>query len=466
MKSIFLFVFLTTATILNAQTFDVDTLLYNGSVQNHINLVILGDGYQESDFQKFDNDALNFQNAFFSEEPFKRYKNYFNLFIIKAPSVDSGADHPGTATDVSEPAHPVAVKETYYNSTFDYANIHRLLVSTGTGAIYSVLAQNFPMYDQVIMLVNTSYYGGSGGPIPVSGTDGAATEIALHELGHSFGNLADEYWAGDQFAGERPNMTKETNPGLVKWKNWYGAQNIGIYQHCCGGTSSSWYRPHENCKMRALYQPFCAVCKENIIEQIHALSNPINNFSPVNQNFTAGQQAITFKASLVEPAPNSLHSNWILNGNMLAQNKDSIVVQPADFVNGLNSLSLLVEDTTYLLRINNHTNIHLYSVVWTIQKLTSGIETSGSQVNPIQIQVYPNPASDFLNVLVDNPTSALVSVSLSDESGKIISPVQSSKTVENGITSLSLQLNSMRATILILHIRIGENEVVRKIIRL
>ena len=65
-----------------AQTFDVDTLLWNGDINKRVNLVILGDGYQQSEMTKFATDANNFMTDFFLASPFKEYKNYFNVLII------------------------------------------------------------------------------------------------------------------------------------------------------------------------------------------------------------------------------------------------------------------------------------------------------------------------------------------------------------------------------------------------
>jgi len=67
-----------------AQFFDVDTLQYNGNINDRINLVILGDGYQEHELSQFADDASVFSDYFFSIKPYKEYKSYFNVFIIKS----------------------------------------------------------------------------------------------------------------------------------------------------------------------------------------------------------------------------------------------------------------------------------------------------------------------------------------------------------------------------------------------
>ena len=242
-----------------AQKFDVDTLQKNGSIDHLINIVILGDGYTQNQLDKFVNDARNITDAFFKEIPFSNYRNYFNIFIIKVPSNVSGAaDRPNNMID------------NYFGSTYNYASgIERLLYPTKTAKVMDVLAQNFPKYDQVVMIVNDTRYGGGGGWLSALSTDPSSREIFLHEFGHSFAGLADEYWAGDQYAAEKINMTRETNLQRLRWKNWYGDFNIGLYSH---SESPAWYRPHQNCKMRYLGRGYCSVCMEGIIEKLNNIN--------------------------------------------------------------------------------------------------------------------------------------------------------------------------------------------------
>ena len=56
-----------------------------------------------------------------------------------------------------------------------------------------------------------------------------ANEITVHEIGHSFVGLIDEYYGGDQFSAEGINMTAETDPSQVRWKNWIGYDEVGVY---------------------------------------------------------------------------------------------------------------------------------------------------------------------------------------------------------------------------------------------
>jgi hypothetical protein len=400
-----------------AQNFDVDTLLYNGNSDKHINLVILSDGYTENEFLKFAIDATNYTSGFFNELPYSNYRNYFNVFIIKVPSNESGASHPGTATDGTEPVFPVINVDNYFGSTFDYGGIHRLLVATKTAAISNVLAANFPNYDQVLILVNTPYYGGSGGYYTVVSTHSLSVQLALHELGHSFAGLDDEYWAGDQYAREGINMTKQTNPSLVRWKNWLGINLIGIYQHCCGGSSSQWYKPHQNCSMQYLNVHFCSVCIQAIIEKIHSLVTPIESYEPLDNKITLITDSTKFKLNLINPVPNTLRRNWILNGSFLKQTIDSVLIDESSLLSGTNTLKVIIEDTTQLLRVDNHATIHISSVSWTINNTLYGLNTLsvtpsdrdvGSEAGTTTFSISSNTSwtvSDYASWITVSPTS-------------------------------------------------------------
>lgn len=383
------------------QQFEKDTILFSGNSDLHINLVILSDGYTNSELSKFVEDASNFKTAFFNEMPFLNYKKYFNVFLLKVPSNESGASHPGTATDELEPVHPVITVDNYFGSTFDYAGIHRLLVATKTIVISNVLADNFPSYDQVLILVNSPYYGGSGGYYTAASTHSASAQIALHELGHSFSWLKDEYWAGDMFAGEGINMTQQTNPSLVKWKNWIGINLIGIYQHCCGGTSALWYKPHENCKMQFLGVPFCSVCVEATVEKIHSLVTPVVSYEPQNVTIIAGTFPTKFKLSLIAPEPNTLKRYWMLNGTFFKQNVDSVLINENMLLSGTNTLKVTIEDTTQFLRVDNHAAIHISVITWSNDTVSSGVKKITGSSSEIIIDLYPNPTSAYLNVKLE-----------------------------------------------------------------
>lgn len=427
MKHCFTLILLLGFLSLSAQVFETETIKNTGDNDKRINLVILSEGYQASELAKFKTDATNFVNAMFNQSPFKEYTSYFNVHIIKVPSNQSGADHPGTATDVTEPAEPVTFVDTYFNATFDAFGYHRLLyyeidgfsANNTQAKIYSVLADNFPTYDQALILVNSSIYGGSGGLFPMASLATSANEIAIHELGHSMFNLKDEYHAPG-YEAEAINMTQETNPSLVKWKNWMGINSVGIYAYGTTGVAATWYRPHQNCKMRYLGVPFCAVCKEGMVEKIHSLQSPIDAFTPTSNTISSNTFPLDFQLNLIKPVPNTLTSKWILNNVDFATNVDAVSVLENNLNSGTNTLSVSVHDETSLLKVTNHNTVHLYTVTWTINNTSLGIKDITSTIANYAITMHPNPTNGIVNFNFESDNTSKLNVKILSLEGKLI----------------------------------------------
>ncbi len=373
-KYILLLPFLFFSVFLHAQVFPVEQIMDNGPDAQRINFVILGDGYTSGQLNDFTTDAININNQVFNKSPFKEYAAFFNAYIIKVPSNESGADHPGTATDVGEPSHPVVDVDNYFGSTFDYFDIHRLLVPVNSSNVYNVLANNFPGYDQVIVLANSPFYGGSGGALATTSLESSAPEIAIHEIGHSFGGLADEYWAGDFYANERPNMTANSNPATVKWSEWTGTSGIGVYAYGGSGTASNWFRPHQNCEMRFLNKQFCAVCKETFIDRIYDLTDPIDSYTPATGIIDYGGTPLNFTLDLVLPSPNTLKIEWFINGNPFASDVDNISIDAIDLPLSSNDLEVQIMDTTQMSRSYLPGSGYIFSLNWVIKNNVLPVE--------------------------------------------------------------------------------------------
>lgn len=377
----------------------LDTLIWNGVAENRVNLVVLGDGYQVFERDKFDSDALMLSEYLLESSPYREYESFFNIVQIWTASNESGA-----ARDPSEPI------DNYYGSTYNFAGIDRLLVPTKTREASQILRDYFPSYDMVMMLVNDEKYGGSGGWLATTSTHPSAPEIAVHEVGHSFANLADEYWAGPQYARERPNMTRETSPDDIKWKNWLGTQEIGIYPF---QEDMNWHRPHQNCKMRRLGPPFCSVCTENTVESIHALVNTIDNYMPSADTVdVTNEDSILFTVDLIRPNPNTLESSWTIDGLERSRNSDSLFLSIDTLSEGMHDLVFLVVDSTQLSRADA-TLYRLHQVAWTIDK--RGTTRLQSHQLDWDYAVGPNPASGNLIVR----SSEQFEIGITDLSGKV-----------------------------------------------
>ena len=256
------------------------------------NVVVMGDGYQASQLPQFAGDAQTFATALLSTPPFDSLRTAINVFRVDVASTDSGADDPAACGGTG------ATARTYFDASFCTAGIRRLLV-VNNGTALSVAAAQVPAFHVVMVIVNSTVYGGSGGQVGVFSLAAGATEIALHELGHSAFALADEYeyYAGcgadvghDRHPASEPaeaNVTINTDRATLKWRARVAAATAlpttrnancavcdpqaspvpaatvgafeGAHYYHCGA-----YRPQFNCRMRALGFPFCAVCQDRI----------------------------------------------------------------------------------------------------------------------------------------------------------------------------------------------------------
>ena len=159
-------------------------LLKNGSSEKCIDVVIMAEGYTKGEMQTFYSDAQKACDAIFSHSPFKENMNHFNVVAVASESADSG---------VSIPRENVW-KSTAVSSHFDTFYSDRYLTSSSVNDIHDLLA-GIP-YEHIIILANTDTYGGGGiyNSFTLTTAHHSKFEpVVVHEFGHSFGGLADEY---------------------------------------------------------------------------------------------------------------------------------------------------------------------------------------------------------------------------------------------------------------------------------
>ena len=261
------------------------TIVNNGPSSNRVDIVFLGDGYTATDITAgtYDNHINNYLNHMFSDslgsDPFFRYRNYFNVHSIEVVSNEAGADVPP-----EEIFRDTALDATYY---LDGSTKRLLGINTSKANVVRNMAlagAGFAAEMQYVT-VNDTRYGGSGGNYAVyAGGNSSAAEVALHEVAHSFSNLADEYggFAGPYTGSEpnEPNVTK--NATGTKWSRWHGYNQpgIGVIEAYEGGRyyDTELYRPSNDSKMNSLNRPFDAVGRERIILDIYDLVDPFDSW--------------------------------------------------------------------------------------------------------------------------------------------------------------------------------------------
>jgi hypothetical protein len=336
------------AFVLSAQ---VNKIKDAGPDDKRINFTIVGDGYTAGQLGDFSNDCNDIVTDFFNEPPFTNYTNFFNVHTIDVVSQQSGTDHPNIEGSTS---HPMLEVNTALNGRFDAFGIHRLLV-VDNGLVFAQLAANYPGYDQAIIICNTPFYGGSGGATAVNSLASSASDLAIHEVGHSFQNLADEYADG----GEAPNRTSISNTGNVKWQDWIGIGGVGEFV-----IGSNSFKPVDGqCMMERLNKPFCAVCKEQTIEAIYNTISPLESTIPVDANVAFGGTDLDFNITTIKPIPNTLKVTWELNGVEIASATEAVTLTSMQLLLESNNLKVTVADTTMISMKNTN---YVFTYNWTI----------------------------------------------------------------------------------------------------
>jgi hypothetical protein len=364
-----------------AQT-SMQTILTNGPTSNRVNVVVLSEGYTSSQLGQFFLDASNAVYVLLSHPPYQEYRNYFNAFAIKAPSTQSGSDHPNSGI----------YRDTYFNSTYDAIQDYWVTIpnnSTGQGKVDSLLQTYTPKCHLPILLVNDPTPGGSDGfdKTAIASTNAVAAELPplppgflSHEAGHVFANLGDEYTAA--YPGfpdtEEPNTTRQTNRTLIKWKAWIATNTpvptpesdgdgvVGLFEGAHYHTTG-WYRPQLNCAMGSIGVPFCAVCSETLILAIYQKARPVDSFAPASTNLTVtNTQALNFSVVLQQPSPNYLSVQWSTNGVSLAgATNTAFTVSPSALSNGSHVVRAVVKDNTPRVR-TDPTNLLSQTITWTL----------------------------------------------------------------------------------------------------
>lgn len=261
----------------NYESFEV---VVSGKPENKVDIVLIPDGYTIDEMTKFMDDAEKFAGYLFESTPFKENKDKFNVWGIIAPSQDSGTDIP---------AEDVWMK-TVVNTSFYTFDLERYLMTSDNKSLRTIAS--YAPYDQIYILVNSNKYGGGSiyNHYSVCVSDNIYSEyVFVHELGHGFASLGDEYVttevAYDDFYSTDvepldPNLTTLVD-FESKWKDLVDedvpiptpaadeyTDRVGAFEGG-GYVPKGVYRPKEDCTMRSIsIDNFCLVCKRAIIEMI------------------------------------------------------------------------------------------------------------------------------------------------------------------------------------------------------
>lgn len=261
----------------------VTSIQQKGNPAQKVDLVFLGEGYTAGEQDKFNADARRFTEALFTTPPFDTRREDFNVWAVDVVSEESGTDVSGKGI----------FKNTALNSGYYTFGVDRYLTTPDMEPIRDAV-WNVPC-DAIFILVNTDSYGGGGmyNFYAMGTADHPRTPVVfVHEFGHSFAGLADEYFSSEvayqdfynlNYEPWEPNITTLVDFGS-KWKDLLPANtpiptplddahknNAGVFEGG-GYLAKGIYRPMDHCMMRD-YAPFCPACSRAILQMIDFLTD-------------------------------------------------------------------------------------------------------------------------------------------------------------------------------------------------
>ncbi len=333
----------------------------NGPDEKRLTIVFVGEGYAESDQSKFESDVSDTVKVMFRRHPWRYYRDLLNIYYIRnSISTDSGIG-------IDSP------RNTLFRLYYYYGLNGRLIWSPSSETLITRFLSRYApaSFDFAFVLVNDqSGVGGSGGLYPIFNLDDNSIEIALHEFGHSFAFLADEYV--DEAAADRytfdpnyPNVmeylsrqvSRLTNNDLP-WGIWIepgvsfpgaGSNGIGLFEgafyHAQG-----YYRPKERCLMRGYGVDFCDICTEAHVVRLYDFVSTIDSVSPSDHALIISEnEPVEFsviKSQLDNP---NVEIEWIVDGIPVG-NEPTYTLDPINYNQSTIDLTVDVRDRTDLVR--------------------------------------------------------------------------------------------------------------------
>jgi hypothetical protein len=358
-----------------ALAYDTQLLVASGDPANRLDLVIMGDGYRAEDQDQLTQDANDALSALYLQDVNFRYRNHANVKLVHVISNETGADE-GSAG---------GLRDTRLGAFFNCNGIDRLLC-VDDAAVLEVALADAPEFDQILVIVNDTKYGGAGGQFATTSLAPGATDIAVHELGHTLFDLADEYdTATPGFARcdpvadcLEPNVTVFTDLADIKWNRWIEAStplptpDVPEFASAVGAFEGAryfvddQYRPVSNCLMRSLGRDFCSVCSEAGVLATYSYAGPIDALSPSSPVARTTAEPVEFRVQGPRPEPNTLRFTFAVDGVQVAQNATGVYATTGAALGaGTHTVTVAIADDTELVR-NDPAGGLQASASWTV----------------------------------------------------------------------------------------------------
>ncbi|MFH0947267.1 MAG: M64 family metallopeptidase [Planctomycetota bacterium] len=242
----------------------------NGDPERRIDVFIMGEGYsRKPKSQKIFDKAAMQTVTYFSQAPvFRRYQKFFNFHAMNIASREDGVDRAGHDYDT-----PLGAFE---------SGATQGQVAVDPESVWKFLRMDPRAEGFAVVIVRLGTLGTGGGGIAVVG--GAPSNVVIHEWGHAFGDLGDEYTSDVGYTGPTPrnvNVSDSPDPEKAPWKHWLDlkTKGVGVFAGAAGRSQGAWRPTASGCAM-SRGPSFCLVCREALVAHIYDLISPIDEVEP------------------------------------------------------------------------------------------------------------------------------------------------------------------------------------------
>jgi len=288
-------------------------VLRHGPSNNRVDVVSMGDGFELGQQGDFDTLAKVTARNFERYDVLDEYYPYFNFIRVNLASEESGVSGYNRAYDTTLGARRSGAIQGQ--------------VAVNRGKVFSILDE-LPEHDRLAIAYVKNGDLGTGGA-GVASVGGRSPKTMVHEFGHAFASLMDEYSSNTGHRGQvssGPNVSATDDEDRVPWKHWLEARvsGVGIYQGADGRPKGAWKPTHNRIMDTGV--DFCAVCREAIVLRIYSLVDPIDSADPVAHTSredmirldgrrTLGEvETYDFTVQTLRPKHSLVGQFWILSG--------------------------------------------------------------------------------------------------------------------------------------------------------
>ncbi len=280
-------------------------ILRHGPSDNRVDVVIMGDGYDLEDLNSFEDLAKDVPSMFEHDRVYGEYFKYFNFIAATVFSEEEGLDGYGREAKTALGAHLIPGPKADH-VWVDVSLVRSMLEQVGEHDGYAI----------VFVPHGTVGSGGEG----VAAVGGRDPKAVLHEWGHAFAGLKDEYTDDTSYRGDVEswiNVSDTEDEERVPWRHWLEAKvpGIGVYEGADGRVRGAFKPTASGCMMEG-GDTLCPVCREAVVVQIHQHVDPLDgaqvrsNPDVVPEGELSGEGPHEFEVQVMKPKDHALDVSW------------------------------------------------------------------------------------------------------------------------------------------------------------